>query len=58
MVREITEPLINKNKIPRDYQTQGPDEEERRLGASLASEHGLAALCRVIFNSNEFVVIE
>jgi hypothetical protein len=35
-----------------------PDVEEKKLGASLASGHGMDALCRVLFNSNEFVVIE
>ncbi|MBC8349079.1 MAG: DUF1553 domain-containing protein, partial [Verrucomicrobia bacterium] len=35
-----------------------PDAEETKLGASLASGHGMDALCRVLFNSNEFVVIE
>ena len=37
---------------------RSPDLDERELGESLVSEHGLAALCRVLFNSNEFVVIE
>ena len=35
-----------------------PDAEEKKLGASLVAGHGMAALCRVLFNSNEFVVIE
>ena len=35
-----------------------PDTEENKLGVSLVSGHGMAALCRVLFNSNEFVVIE
>jgi hypothetical protein len=35
-----------------------PEEEEKGLSVSLVSEHGLGALCRVLFNSNEFVVIE
>ena len=37
---------------------RSPDVDERELGESLVSDHGLAALCRVLFNSNEFVVIE
>lgn len=35
-----------------------PDAEEKKLGVSLVSGHGMDALCRVLFNSNEFVVIE
>jgi len=35
-----------------------PDQEERRLSEQLLSRHGLAALCRGLFNSNEFVIIE
>jgi hypothetical protein len=35
-----------------------PDAEETKLGVSLVSGHGMGALCRVLFNSNEFVVIE
>ncbi|MFT4550521.1 MAG: hypothetical protein ACI8XO_004126, partial [Verrucomicrobiales bacterium] len=37
---------------------RAPDDEELALGAELAAAHGLAALARVLFNSNEFVVIE
>ena len=35
-----------------------PDEEERVAATHLVSEHGLASLARVLFNSGEFVVIE
>ncbi|MCH2024234.1 MAG: DUF1553 domain-containing protein [Verrucomicrobiales bacterium] len=35
-----------------------PDQEEIRLGLKLSKDHGLQALCRVLFNSNEFVVID
>jgi len=35
-----------------------PDPEEIRLGLKLSEDHGLQALCRVLFNSNEFVVID
>ncbi len=48
-------------QVARVYQlayARAPDEEEGALGVELASTHGLAALCRVLFNSNEFVVIE
>ncbi len=35
-----------------------PDPEEIQLGLNLSKNHGLQALCRVLFNSNEFVVVE
>jgi hypothetical protein len=35
-----------------------PTDVERDLSAKLINEHGLAALCRGLFNSNEFVVVE
>ncbi|MCP4849628.1 MAG: DUF1553 domain-containing protein [Verrucomicrobiaceae bacterium] len=35
-----------------------PDVEEKKQAGQLVSKHGLSALCRVLFNSNEFVVIE
>ncbi|MFP6874093.1 MAG: DUF1553 domain-containing protein, partial [Verrucomicrobiales bacterium] len=35
-----------------------PDAEEKGLAGELVSGHGLSALCRALFNSNEFVVIE
>jgi hypothetical protein len=35
-----------------------PDAEERTLSVNLVSNHGLNALARVLFNSNEFVIIE
>jgi hypothetical protein len=35
-----------------------PDPEEIQLGLTLSKDHGLQALCRVLFNSNEFVVID
>jgi hypothetical protein len=34
------------------------DAEEKKHAGQLVSAHGLSALCRVLFNSNEFVVIE
>ncbi|HIK95560.1 MAG TPA: DUF1553 domain-containing protein, partial [Planctomycetes bacterium] len=35
-----------------------PNESERTLSEQLVTEHGLPALCRGLFNLNEFVVIE
>jgi hypothetical protein len=35
-----------------------PTLEEAKLAAKLVSEHGLKALCRALFNSNEFVTVE
>jgi hypothetical protein len=34
-----------------------PDEEELRTLTAFAEAHGLAALCRVLFNSNEFLFV-
>jgi hypothetical protein len=38
------------------YQRE-PSAEELRLAAKLVADHGLKALCRALFNGNEFVVI-
>ena len=35
-----------------------PHDEEQRLLAGYAEQHGLAAACRVIFNSNEFMFVD
>lgn len=35
-----------------------PDDEEKLLSGELVSKHGLPSLCRALFNSNEFVVIQ
>ena len=35
-----------------------PDGIETKKGRALVEKHGLASLCRVIFNSSEFVLIE
>jgi len=35
-----------------------PTAEELKLAAKLVADHGLKALCRVLFNSNEFVMVE
>jgi len=35
-----------------------PNESERELSERLVAEHGLSALCRGLFNINEFVVLE
>lgn len=35
-----------------------PTAEELKLGMKLVTDHGLKALCRVLFNSNEFVMAE
>ena len=55
----------NQNKIKeqviRAYELaygRRPDQEEIQLGLKLSKDHGLQALCRVLFNSNEFVVID
>ena len=35
-----------------------PRNSERKLSENLVKEHGLAALCRGLFNANEFVILE
>ena len=35
-----------------------PDETETKKGRALVEKHGLASLCRVLFNSSEFILIE
>ena len=50
-----------KKQVVRAYELaygRKPDHEEIRLGLNLSENHGLQALCRVLFNSNEFVVID
>ncbi|AWM41441.1 Planctomycete cytochrome C [Gemmata obscuriglobus] len=37
---------------------RAPTPEELKLATKLVGDHGLKALCRVLFNSNEFVTIE
>ncbi|MCA9008749.1 MAG: DUF1553 domain-containing protein [Planctomycetaceae bacterium] len=37
---------------------RAPDQEERRQMIVYADKHGLAALCRLLFNLNEFVFVE
>ena len=37
---------------------RSPDESERLASEQLISKHGLAALCRGLFNINEFVLVE
>ena len=35
-----------------------PEQRERALAARLVNGHGLPALCRALFNANEFVIVE
>ena len=37
---------------------RSPDADEERLAVELVDRQGLAALCRAMFNCNEFVFIE
>ena len=37
---------------------RNPTPDEARLASRLVADHGLKALCRALFNSNEFVTIE
>lgn len=50
-----------KNQIQRVWQLilgRPPDDREMELSMGLIHEHGLSALSRALFNSNEFVVVE
>jgi hypothetical protein len=38
--------------------SRSPTADEAKLAAGLVEKHGLAALGRVLFNCNEFVVVE
>ncbi len=38
--------------------SRAPDSQESAVLASFVDEHGLAALCRVVLNSNEFLYVE
>jgi hypothetical protein len=49
------------DQITRAWQlaiARGPNESEGRLSEKLVAEHGLSALCRGLFNVNEFLVVE
>jgi hypothetical protein len=35
-----------------------PDAEELEMSRAFIDQHGLAALCRVLFNSNEFLYVD
>ncbi len=37
---------------------RGPSEQEYRLSVALVEQHGLPALCRGLFNANEFVIVD
>jgi hypothetical protein len=37
---------------------RGPGDDEASACESLVREHGLAALCRVVFNSNELLFVD
>ena len=44
-------------QVFRDAFQREPDADELRLAKRLAKEHGLPTLCRSLFNSNEFVIL-
>jgi len=35
-----------------------PEADEERLGVMLTQQHGLSTLCRALFNSNEFIIVD
>jgi hypothetical protein len=37
---------------------RGPDKQERDQAAELVNEHGLAVLCRALYNANEFLYLD
>ena len=49
------------SQVRRAYQLafgRAPDDEELSAATEFVAEHGLARLCRVIFNSNEFLYVD
>jgi hypothetical protein len=59
-LRKDAGPEANR-QVQRAYQLsfgRAPDAEERDTARSFVSRHGLAAFCRVLFNSNEFLWVE
>lgn len=57
--REVGDDL--NQQVPRLYQLafgRAPSVEERKLTTLFANEHGLSALARVLFNSNEFLYVD
>ena len=55
---QAAEPANATVQVAQAYQTaygRNPDPDELRASRAFVEKHGLAALCRVIFNSNEFV---
>ena len=57
--KEAGEALLD--QVRRSWQLslgREPDEMERSQASAMIAKHGLASLCRALFNSSEFVVIE
>ncbi|MCB9941286.1 MAG: DUF1553 domain-containing protein [Planctomycetaceae bacterium] len=50
--------LARSRKVYRLALGRLPNENESRLSEAFVQNHGLAALCRVIFNSNEFLYVD
>ena len=50
--------LARSRKVYRLALGRLPNENESRLSVAFVQNHGLAALCRVIFNSNEFLYLD
>ena len=49
------------DQVVRAYElafARSPDSEELQLTIPLAEAHGLAALCRVLLNTNEFLYVD
>ena len=46
------------NRVFLDAYQRAPDAEELRLAKRLAEQYGLVTLCRSLFNSNEFVILD
>ena len=55
------ETKMNQEQVQQVYQKtlgRNPSEIEAKLAGELASQHGLRAVCRVLLNSNEFLMVE
>ena len=56
----LAERIGNKNPVDRAYDLlygREPTERERQIGLQFLSKQPLAAYCRVLLNSNEFVYV-
>ncbi len=58
ITQESPEPEQQIRRAWQHIYQRDPSPEEAKLAAKLVADHGLKALCRALFNSNEFVTVE